>query len=105
MGLSATARHKWWSSLAEHKGQIDLKMAQAFGDHVDSLTGRPSRASGRSMATSTGRRGDRHLAAAAWDRAPFRTRPLTPARRTDDVHGASATRWLSFDAAQPESAS
>ena len=42
MGLSANARHKRWEQLmAEHKGQIDLKMAQAFlGDHVDSLTGK-----------------------------------------------------------------
>jgi hypothetical protein len=42
MALSSNARHKRWDQLmAEHKGQIDLKMAQAFlGDHVDSLTGK-----------------------------------------------------------------
>ena len=42
MTLSANARHKRWEQLmAEHKGQIDLKMAQAFlGDHVDSVTGK-----------------------------------------------------------------
>jgi hypothetical protein len=42
MSLSANARHKRWEQLmAEHKGQIDLKMAQGFlGDHVDSVTGK-----------------------------------------------------------------
>ena len=42
MSLSANARHKRWEQLmAEHKGQIDLAMAQTFlGDHVDSFTGK-----------------------------------------------------------------
>jgi hypothetical protein len=42
MSLSANARHKRWEQLmAEHKGQIDLGMAQTFlGDHVDSVTGK-----------------------------------------------------------------
>jgi hypothetical protein len=42
MSLSANARHKRWEQLmAQHKGQIDLAMAQAFlGDHVDSFTGK-----------------------------------------------------------------
>jgi hypothetical protein len=42
MSLSANARHRRWEQLmAEHKGEIDLKLAQAFlGDHVDSFTGK-----------------------------------------------------------------
>jgi hypothetical protein len=42
MSSSPNARHKRWEQLmADHKGQIDLPLAQSFlGDHVDSFTGK-----------------------------------------------------------------
>jgi hypothetical protein len=40
--ISANARHKRWEQImADHKGKIDLKLAQQFlADHVDSVTGK-----------------------------------------------------------------